>query len=169
MWLIKFAFICVTVSYSFVSVSAQSSWLEWSEGNADEGGPAFQEEEYERLSELAAHPFNINTITKEELEQLPFLSDSLIEHILYYVYKYGPLLSLNELWGVEGMDWQTNRFLRDFIYIGPSGKSDYRFSFKHFLKYNKQELLTRVDIPLNRKAGYASYSAEYLADHPNKK
>ena len=169
MWLIKFAFICVTVSYSFVSVSAQSSWLEWNEGNADEGGPAFQEEEYERLSELAAHPFNINTITKEELEQLPFLSDSLIEHILYYVYKYGPLLSLNELWGVEGMDWQTNRFLRDFIYIGPSGKSDYRFSFKHFLKYNKQELLTRVDIPLNRKAGYASYSAEYLADHPNKK
>lgn len=44
----------------------------------------------------------------------------MVENILYYVYKYGPLVSLNELWGVEGMDKQTQMFLKDFIYVGNS-------------------------------------------------
>ena len=78
------------------------------------------QEKYEDLTYLAEHPFNINTITKEQLEQLPFLSDAMIENILYYVYKYGPLLTKNELLGVEGMDRQTRHFLQEFIYIGQS-------------------------------------------------
>ena len=44
----------------------------------------------------------------------------MVENILYYVYKYGPLVSLNELWGVEGMDKQTQTFLKDFVYVGNS-------------------------------------------------
>jgi hypothetical protein len=77
--------------------------MEWEEQIGEEANLSSWEELYENLSELAEHPFNINTVTKEELEQLPFLSDKMVENILYYVYKYGPLVSLNELWGVEGI------------------------------------------------------------------
>lgn len=121
------------------------------------------------LSELAEHPFNINTITKEQLELLPFLSDKIIENILYYIYKYGPMVSKKELLGIEGMDWQTRRFLEDFIYIGASDKEEDKVYWKNVLKYNKQELLTRVDIPLYMKSGYADHSEEVLEKYPNRK
>lgn len=128
--------------------------MEWEEQIGEEANLSSWEELYENLSELAEHPFNINTVTKEELEQLPFLSDKMVENILYYVYKYGPLVSLNELWGVEGMDKQTQTFLKDFVYVGNSVEKR-AFSWKNLWKYNKQEVWMRTDIPLNEKAGYA--------------
>lgn len=58
--------------------------------------------------------------------------------------------------------------MKDFIYIGPADNKKDKFSINHMLKYNKQELITRLDIPLNVKAGYAEYSPEILKEKPNK-
>ena len=129
--------------------------MEWKGEVTDDNSALRWEDYYQELEELSEHPFNINRITKEQLEQLPFLSDRLIENILYYVYKYGPLMTKNELLGVEGMDYQTRRFLNDFIFIGPAEKEESRFTLKKMFKYNKQDLFMRVDIPFNQKAGYA--------------
>ncbi len=156
---------CITVLKSW----GQSEWTEWRQDVSTEEDVADWREIYEDLSDLAEHPFNINTITKEQLEQLPFLSDKMIEHILYYVYKYGPLLTEKELLGIEDMDRRTRRFLQDFIYIGPPDNEPDKLSLKRLLKYNKQEFSTRVDFPLNQKAGYADYSAETLSRYPNRK
>ena len=150
----KYISLCVSVFFTCLNVCAQSSWMEWEEQIGEKANLSSWEELYENLSELAEHPFNINTVTKEELEQLPFLSDKMVENILYYVYKYGPLVSLNELWGVEGMDKQTQTFLKDFVYVGNSVEKR-AFSWKNLWKYNKQEVWMRTDIPLNEKAGYA--------------
>ncbi|WP_300728056.1 helix-hairpin-helix domain-containing protein [uncultured Bacteroides sp.] len=159
---------CVSLLYICSEISAQSSWTDWEEHIDDDESLLSWQERYSELSELAEHPININRATKKELEQLPFLSDKLIENILYYVYKYGPLVSKNELLGVEGIDKQTRRFLQDFIYVGePYNESD-RLRIKDMLKYNKQWLLTRVDVPLNMKAGYAGYPKSVLLDNPNK-
>lgn len=46
--------------------------MEWEEQIGEEANLSSWEELYENLSELAEHPFNINTVTKEELEQLLF-------------------------------------------------------------------------------------------------
>lgn len=160
---------CLSIVCVLTPLLAQSDWLEWNEDIAAPEELAGWQEKYEELSEIAEHPFNINTITKEELEQLPFLSDRMIENILYYIYKYGPMLTKNELLGIEGMDWQTRKFLTDFIYIGPSDNEKDRLKWKNLWKYNKQELLTRLDIPFNTKAGYAGYDEETLAESPNKR
>lgn len=125
----KYVSLCVSVVFTCLNVCAQSAWMEWEEQIGEEADLSSWEEQYENLSELAEHPFNINMVTKEELEQLPFLSDKMVENILYYVYKYGPLVSLNELWGVEGMDKQTQMFLKDFIYVGNSVEKQ-AFSWK---------------------------------------
>lgn len=161
MMLKKYVLACL-LACCIVNISAQSDWVEWEENTLEVEDLTYWQEKYEELSELAEHPFNINTITKEQLEQLPFLSDKLIENILYYLYKYGPMVSKNELLGIEGMDWQTRHFLKDFIYIGPADNKKDKFSINRMLKYNKQELITRLDIPLNVKAGYAEYSPEIL-------
>lgn len=170
MVLIRRIVACVSMFCVFAVCSySQSEWSDWQENITDDESLAGWQEEYQELAELAENPFNINTITKEQLEQLPFLSDKMIENILYYMYKYGPMLSKKELLGIEGMDWQTRRFLEDFIYIGPSAKANNKIDFRRMLKYNKQELTTRVDIPLNQKAGYAQYPEDIIVKKPNKK
>lgn len=153
MWKRYFIF-CISVVFICVNLWGQAAWMEWEEQMGEEENAVSWEERYEELSELAEHPFNVNTVTKEELELLPFLSDKVIEGILYYVYKYGPLVSLNELWGVEGMDRQTRLFLNDFLYVGEPVHRE-RFSWKNLWKYSKQEMWMRTDVPLNQKAGYA--------------
>lgn len=150
----RFVYLCVSVVFSSLNLYGQSSWMEWEEQMGEEESAVSWEERYEELSELAEHPFNVNTVTKEELQQLPFLSDKIIENLLYYVYKHGPLVSMNELWGVEGMDRQTRLFLEDFLYIGEANRRE-SFSWKNFWKYHRQEMWIRTDYPLNKKAGYA--------------
>lgn len=167
MW-IKYFIVCVLISYTGVNISAQT-WVEWEEQVADEQDIVYWQERYEEMSELIEHPFNINTITKEQLEQLPFLSDKLIENILYYLYKYGPMVSKKELLGIEGMDWQTRRLLEKCVYVGEAEDEKSKLRWRNIWKYNKQELFTRVDIPLNKKAGYADYDPEILEKSPNKR
>ena len=86
MMLKKYVLACL-LACCIVNISAQSDWVEWEENTLEVEDLTYWQEKYEELSELAEHPFNINTITKEQLEQLPFLSDKLIENILYYLYK----------------------------------------------------------------------------------
>ena len=161
--------ICLLSCCICSNLYAQSAWMEWLEQTDDEESLAVMQDWHEELSELAEHPLNINSATKKQLEQLPFLSDKMIENILYYLYKYGPMLTKNELLGVEGMDVQTRRFLEDFIYIGPSESEDERIAFRDVWKYGRQELTARIDIPLNKKAGYADYPEETLRESPNKR
>lgn len=164
----RFVIFCVSVVFTCVNLWGQSTWIEWEEQIGEEETVTSWEERYEELSELAEHPMNVNTVTKEELEQLPFLSDEMIERILYYVYKYGPLVSLNELWGVEGMDRQTRIFLEDFLYVGDAGRRE-SFSWKNLWKYGRQEMWMRTDYPLNKKAGYADIPSGQEEDWESKR
>ena len=50
------------------------------------------EETYELLCELEQHPIDINTATREQLEQLPFLSAQQVEGLMEYQDRYGPMI-----------------------------------------------------------------------------
>lgn len=162
--------ICVTILFSVNNLNAQEVWEELAEQLVDEDeNNSFQwENNFEELSELKENPININTATKKQLERFPFLSDQLVENILYYLYKYGPMLTPNELWMIEDIDRQTIRHLLPFICFKTPEKEEYKPTLKRILKYSKQELSTRVDIPLYTKDGYKMHSAEALKKNPNK-
>lgn len=162
--------ICITILSSVNNLSAQEAWEELAEQLADdEEGNSFQwENNFEELTELKENPININTATKEQLERYPFLSDQIVENILYYLYKYGPMISLNELWAIEDIDRQTIQYLLPFIYLKVPDKVERKPALRQILKYGKQELSTRVDIPFYTKAGYREYPAEILKKNPNK-
>ena len=148
--------ICFSAFFSVNNLSAQSVWEEVIEQwvNNQESNAYQLENLIEDLEELKEHPISINTATKEQLERFPFLSDSLIENILYYIYKHGPMLSDKELMLVEDMDQQTARCLKLFITFQQPDKEEHKPTLKNILKYGKQELSTRVDIPVYTKAGY---------------
>lgn len=160
----------LTMPFSVHNLSAQERWEELAEQLAeeDENGSFQWENNFEELTEWRENPININTATKEQLERFPFLSDRLVENILYYLYKYGPMLSSNELLMIEDIDRQTVQCLLPFIYFKTPEKEEYKPTLKRILKYGKQELSTRVDIPFYTKEGYKIHSAEALEKNPNK-
>ncbi len=69
------------------------------------------------LIQLNQHPINLNTATKEELEQLFFLTDYQVENFLYYRYTNGPFYTIYELQAVEQIDEQTISFMLPFVAV----------------------------------------------------
>lgn len=124
---------------------------------------------YEDLCEIYDNPFNINTITKDQLEQLPFLTPQLTENILAYLYSYGPMKSLGELQLVEEMDYTTRQLLSHFVYVGDEEEKKGGSLWKNMWRYGKHEFITRLDIPLYERDGYKSYSDSILQRYPNRK
>lgn len=152
------------------TLNAQDVWEEQAEQWVadDEEGRVALDSYFEELAEWRTHPLNLNTATKEDLERFPFLSDQLVENILYYLYKYGPMLTLNELAMVEEMDRQTIQYLRPYVCVLPPEEKRDPLSLKKLLKYGRQELVARVDVPLYIRDGYRKHSSEYVQEHPNR-
>ena len=61
----------------------------------------------EELSERIQQPVNLNSATKEQLEQFPFLTDIQIENLLAYVYINGQMQTIYELQLVEEINFCT--------------------------------------------------------------
>lgn len=108
------------------------------------------ENELEELSTRLQEPVNLNTATREQLEQFPFLSDIQIEHLLAYIYIHGQMKTIYELQLIEDMDRQTIQHLLPFVCI-KAINNEPAFRWKSLLKsaakYGKNEVLTRTDIP----------------------
>lgn len=75
------------------------------------------EDDYELLSQLADHPLELNRATREELEQLPFLSEQQVMDMLEYCHRYGPMRSLGELRMIRSLDLFQLDLLPFFVYI----------------------------------------------------
>ncbi len=119
---------------------------------------------YNTLCELEENPMNINTATREELEDLPFLTDLDVENISEYLYLYGPMRSLAELAMIKDLDYFKRRLLFYFVYAGEEKKPLFP-SLNNILKYGKHEVLATAKIPCyNRKGdvkGYMGYKYKH--------
>ena len=97
---------------------------------------------YDMLCDLEANPININTATREELEQLPFLTAK----------------------EVEDMDYFKRRLLFYFSYAGEVKDRTFP-TMKNILKYGKHDLMGTVKIPFYKrkgdKDGYAGYQYKH--------
>ena len=115
------------------------------------------ENELEELSNRLQEPVNLNSATREQLEQFPFLSDIQIEHLLAYIYIHGQMETIYELQLVEELDRQTIQYLLPFVCI-KAINNEPAFRWKTILKdagrYGKNEVLTRLDIPFYKRKGY---------------
>ncbi len=106
-----------------------------------------------RLAELSANPINLNAATREELENLPFLSFSQVENLLEYIFDYGQLKTIYELNLIDGFDRGTIRMCLPFVTVKPVEKKHY-LSFKNVTKYGKSNLSLQSGGTLQKKDGY---------------
>ena len=73
------------------------------------------ENAYEIISQLAASPIDINSATREDLERIPFLTNTQIEDICQYLYRYGRMQTLGELMLIESLDEPRRHLLECLV------------------------------------------------------
>lgn len=112
------------------------------------------EDELEELSRRLQEPVNVNTATKRQLEQFPFLTDIQIENLLAYVYIHGQMQTIYELQLVEEMDKRTIDLLLPFVCVQAVEEGRGYPALKSILKFGKHEALARLDIPFYTRKGY---------------
>lgn len=115
------------------------------------------EQTYDLLCELEEHPMDINQVTREQLEELPFLSAQQIEGIVEYLWRYGRMESLSELAMVRELDYAQRRLLSFFVYVGEE-KPVPLPTLKDIAKYGQNELMAYARVPFyNRKGDTDGY------------
>ena len=115
------------------------------------------EDAYEILCNLQQNPININTATREELEQIPFLSSTEVEAIMEYLNRYGEMKSLGELAMIHQIDYVERRLLECFLYVGDKLQAAAPVLSKMF-RYATHDLLFTARIPMyERKGDKAGY------------
>jgi hypothetical protein len=134
----------------------EEAFRQWVE--AEDMESSSMEELYDILSERAEHPVNLNQATREELEQLPFLTAQQVEQLLEYTGRYGPIRSFGELQMLTALDMERRQLLKYFTYIGEAKKADDRLRLDSVFLHGRQQLLLTGKIPLyTRKGDQKSY------------
>ncbi len=141
---------------SLLPAQSHSTWENYLERmaeteNIDDGS---LEQIYEELSDLSENKLDINNCTREQLEQLPFLSAQQAMDLLEYRDKVRRIESTMELNLIESLDRQTITLLKQFIIINPSAPADSIPSLNRILKYGKSTLLADLAIPLYTRKGF---------------
>ena len=149
------------------------SWEDFVEVMADENDEdgGVDDEMLEGLYELHTHPLNVNTLTREDLEMLPFLGEEQIEGIVRYLEKNRPVMSLGELMMIGSLGKGQREMLRLFVYVEEksSWNDDKRkTTLGELLKRGKHEAVWRTDVPFYTKVGFEDVPEEVLEQSPNK-
>lgn len=146
------------------SLSASPPWQQLlSDLSASEDFEHVAWQDYEEdLEEMAQHPVNLNTATREELERMPFLSASQVEDILFYIYRYGQLKSMSELTLISSIGWYQRQLMSCFFFVADDGSKPAFPSLKNIAQYGKHEVMGMLKVPFYERKGDASGTGGYL-------
>ena len=146
------------------SLSASPPWQQLlSDLSASEDFENVAWQDYEEdLEEMAQHPVNLNTATREELERMPFLTASQVEDILFYIYRYGELKSLSELSLISSIGWYQRQLISCFFYVADDRSKPAFPSLKTIAQYGKHEVMGMLKVPFYERKGDASGTDGYL-------
>ena len=111
------------------------------------------EDTYDMLCELEQQPLNLNTATREELEALPFLSAHQVEDLMEYIYRYGPIKSMNELRMIKTLDLTQTELLRYFTFVEDERVEPGFPRLSNILKYGRHETMANVRVPFYQRKG----------------
>lgn len=146
------------------SLSASPPWQQLlSDLSSSEDFEHVAWQDYEEdLEEMAQHPVNLNTATREELERMPFLTASQVEDILFYIYRYGQLKSMSELTLISSIGWYQRQLMSCFFYVADDGSKPAFPSLKNIAQYGKHEVMGMLKVPFYERKGDAGGTGGYL-------
>lgn len=123
----------------------------------------------ENLTYYEQNPVDLNTVTKEELEEFGLLNNIQISNFLYYRRKYGNIYSVYELNSINGFDSKLVKVLLNYVTVNPTEKKTYPFKIKNMFKYSRNEVFVRYQQVIEEQAGYSDIEDSLLAENPNQR
>ena len=121
---------------------------------------------FDELSYFYNQPIDLNKTSKDELEQLYFLTQLQIKNLLDHRENNGKLLSLYELQSVAGFDLTLINKLILFSQVKKDLNTP-NIRFAEVLKNGKHEFLFRYHQVLEDQAGFQPIDSQDLAASPN--
>ena len=144
---------------AFSSAMAQNiptSWTayieQWQEAQEDDGTASMEEwaELYESLREW---PINLNDTTNDRLSELPFIGPERCRLLKAYIEQSGQLMSVDELYVVNGFDRQTVDMLRDIVVVQQVAPPD-TLNLRTIMRHGHSNLLTGAGGNIEPARGY---------------
>jgi len=126
-------------------------WRQWM--IAEDVDENYAEEMLELLEDRAVNPINLNHTTREELEELPFLSAEQVEGLVEYLDRYHPMRSLSELMMITALDRYSRQLLECFVYVGEEKAPRTWPRWKDVAKYGKHTIRATAKIPFYERKG----------------
>ncbi len=107
----------------------------------------------ERLEFYTKKPLQLNTATKEDLQDFGLLNDIQINNLINYREKFGELIAVYELQAIEGFDKRTIFGILPFVRVKGDIET-FRVSPISMLHKGTNEVLIRYQRVLENQAGY---------------
>ncbi|MBQ1650585.1 MAG: helix-hairpin-helix domain-containing protein, partial [Prevotella sp.] len=153
-----------------VAVADNDSWEQYLTAlyENDEGAVVSMEEAYEHLNELAQRPLDVNTVTQEELMQIPGLDQNQINDILEYIHRYGRMRSIEELAMIESIDLNLRNYLECFLVAEDEAAKPWyaKGQLRQSLRRVRQSLVTTARVSTYYRAGdQRAPSHTYMGDN----
>lgn len=143
---------------------AAEEWIESILANQDEDSDLDLNTILEKINEYLDRPFNLNTISREELSALFFLTDLEISAILRHREDHGDFINKLELQSVEGLSLEKVRLLYDLASVRNLGTTGMD---QGILRDQKHEFYLKWRRVLEEQRGYTEDTpSPYLGD-PN--
>jgi hypothetical protein len=120
----------------------------------------------ENLKYYQDHPLNLNTATREELEDFMLLTDVQIDNLLDHRKRFGALMNIYELQTIDGFDLATINKILPYIKVSSFSGENY-FSFSEMRKNGKNEIILRETRIVEEQKGFTPIDSAELAANPN--
>lgn len=114
---------------------------------------SYGEDILEMLEERAAERINLNQTSREELEQLPFLTAQQVEGLVEYMDRYHPMRSMSELLMIKSLDPVTRQLLECFVTVGDEAPKRVWPTMDNILKYGHHTFMVTAKIPFYERQG----------------
>lgn len=108
----------------------------------------------EQLKHYKENPLDLNSSSREELEQLGLLNDIQISALLSHIKKYGKLIEIYELQSIDGYTLETILRILPYVKIG-NGNHEEPLSINNIFKKGKQQIFLLSQRTLEQSVGYS--------------
>ena len=108
----------------------------------------------EQLKHYKESPLDLNSSSREELEQLGLLNDIQISSLLSHIKEFGKLIEIYELQSIDGYTLETILRILPYVQIG-NGNPEEPISINNIFKKGKQQIFLLSQRTLEQSAGYS--------------
>lgn len=112
------------------------------------------------------HPLNLNSATKQQLEDFGLLNEVQINNLLNHIDKNGRLMVIYELQSIDGFDLQTIRKIQPYVKVDDNFQTP-NITFREMMNNGQHSIFTRYSRNIEEQKGFSAITDSALQASPN--